>query len=124
MSYETQVPNTRHFHRGKYAGANAAIMSRLSFPYAVVIRSLNSTVVTAHDTAGCGWTLRNAAGTLLTGCTLVHGTDAAGSVDTVTGLSVSVAANTEIQIYGIADSEVGVQEICIEYEVNAGQTPN
>lgn len=123
MSYDTNLPNAIHFHRGKYAGANGAIMSRIMFPYPVKIRSLHSIVTTAHDTAGCGWTLRTAAGTEITGTPVVHGTGAAGTKVHVTGLAVDVDADTEVQIYGIADSEVGVQEICICYEVKAGQNP-
>ena len=124
MSYDTQVLNARHFYMDRLAGANAAMMSILSFPYPVIIRALRSTVVVAHDAATGGWKLTDAADTDLTAATITHGTDAAETVEAVDGLALAVAADTAIKIVGLADAEVGVQHVCIEYEIVAGQVLN
>lgn len=124
MSYDRQLTGARHFYMERLAGANAAVMTRLVFPYAVIIRALRSTVVTAHDAATGGWKLQTAAAADIPLATVTHGTDAAGSVEEVNGLAVEVAADTPIHVVGLADAEVGVQEVVIEFEIKPGQAPN
>ena len=124
MSYDTQLLPKRHFYIDRLAGANAALMSIVAFPYDVIIRSLMSTVVVAHDAATGGWKLTDAADADITGASITHGTGAAGTIKTVKGLSVALPAGTAIKIVGLADAEVGVQTVVIEYEMVPGQMPD
>lgn len=95
-------------------GLASTTMQKIMFYQTVKVKRVKSMVVTAGTNTVAGVTINN--GTTSVG-TITHGTDAALTVHDSGVLDVTVAANSYIDLTGLATSATMVNSYVIEYEV-------
>lgn len=117
MSYDSANSTVRQELRpGHLTGVASASMQKFHFFQAAILKKVHATVVTAGTNAAAAVDIYN--GTASVG-TIVFGTNTAGTVLHSGALDASVAANSYVELKGIANSATLVGAFSIEYQTAA-----
>lgn len=104
----------REVHANNLTGIASTMFQRILFFQKTRIKAVHSLVITAGTNAAAGVDLLN--GTTSVGA-IVHGTDAAGSINTSGAVDSDIAANGYLELKGKATSATMVNSYSIECEV-------